>query len=174
MEKLRVIAIAAQTLDGFIARDSEQPANWSSREDKKSFAAATKDSGVVVMGRKTFDTIKKPLPSRLNLVLTSTPNKFVTIPDLLEFVDDSPPEVIQGLKGRGFESVFVIGGAQTYTEFLKYQLLNELWITIEPLVFGEGISIFTEPFYNVQSFLSQVVQLSEETIQLRYRLIYGH
>lgn len=173
MERPKVIAIAAQTLDGFIARDSEQPANWSSREDKKSFAAATKDSGVVVMGRKTFDTIGRPLPSRLNIVLTSTPDKFTTVPDILEFTNVNPPGIIQSLRKRSFESVFVIGGAQTYTEFLRAQLLDELWITIEPLVFGQGISIFTKPFYNVESSLVKVVPLNDQTIQLRYRLTYG-
>ena len=72
---------------------------------------------IVLMGRKTYESIGKPLYGRENWVLTSKKIEGVRCFSSVE-------EVLQAAQGRG---VFVIGGAQIYKAFLPF--VREMWIT---------------------------------------------
>lgn len=68
-------AIAAMSLNRVIGRGSQIP--WHLPEDFKWFKTKT-TGNVVVMGRKTFESLGKPLPGRLNVVLTRHPRRLRT------------------------------------------------------------------------------------------------
>src|SRR3989338_1485183 len=91
---MKLILIMAMTADGIIARDSQHTADWTSAADKKAFIAETKKHGVIIMGETTFATIGRPLPGRLNFILSLQPEKFQdkTQPGTLEFFKGSPKE----------------------------------------------------------------------------------
>jgi len=139
---MKIVLMIAQTVDGIIGRDSNHLVDWSSKADKQSFVSETKKHGVVIMGRTTYDTIGRPLPDRLNLILTSTPEKYrqAEIPDLLEYRSGSPPEIVQYLESQGKDSAVLAGGARTNAQFLSAGLVDELLISIEPLLFGQGLT----------------------------------
>src|SRR4029077_13639552 len=63
---MRVLILAAITVDGKIARADAEFTGWSSHEDKRLFARTSREAGVVVMGRRTFETLPAPLPGRIN------------------------------------------------------------------------------------------------------------
>lgn len=99
------IAIVAMADNGVIGRDNGLP--WKLHDDLRRFKALT-IGHTVLMGRRTFESLARPLPDRRNLVLTRDPHwsaagcVAVGTPDeALEVVGDS---------GR----LFVIGGAQVY------------------------------------------------------------
>ena len=69
---MEVFILAAQTADGFIAKNHTHAATWTSKEDKQRFVELTKDAGVIVMGSTTFKTLPKPLKNRLNVVYSNT------------------------------------------------------------------------------------------------------
>src|SRR4051794_5388172 len=71
MKKQIVSAIAAMSTNRVIGRDNQLP--WHIPEDLKYFKDTTRGH-VVIMGRKTFDSIGKPLPGRPNLVVTRDQN----------------------------------------------------------------------------------------------------
>ena len=68
---MKLTILMAQTADGKIAKASDHPANWTSKEDKAFFVEETKKHGVIIMGANTYKTIGRPLPGRLNVVLAS-------------------------------------------------------------------------------------------------------
>src|ERR1035437_1888912 len=68
---MKVIAIAAVAKNGVIGNGSELP--WSIPEDMKFFREATRDQ-IVIMGRKTLDSLGKPLPKRENAIITRNVN----------------------------------------------------------------------------------------------------
>ena len=75
---MNIFLIAAQTVDGFIARDaSHLSTRWSSKKVAQWFNSRTKQAGVIVMGRKTFDTIGRGLPGRVTIVMTRTIKSFL-------------------------------------------------------------------------------------------------
>nr|AIA17955.1 Dihydrofolate reductase [uncultured bacterium] len=169
---MKIIMIVAHTIDGFIAKSADQFIDWSSKEDKKMFREETKKAGVMIMGMTTYKTIGKPLPERLNIVLTSKADQLESIPDTLEYMNATPEEVIADLSARNFETVCVIGGARTYTEFLKAKLIDEIWLTIEPVIFGQGVTTFTDDIMGVKCYLTKFINLNENSLQLRFRLEY--
>ena len=106
--------IVAVSNDYVIGIDGELP--WHLPGDMKFFKETTTGE-VVLMGRKTFESIGQPLPSRTNLVLTTDEswdeNGTFTIND----IDDIAP----------FENIFVIGGSEIYSKFLP--LANRVYMT---------------------------------------------
>jgi len=66
---MKVILLMAMTADGMIARATEDLVNWTGKADKKYFVNVTKETGVMIMESKTFDTIGRVLPDRKRVVL---------------------------------------------------------------------------------------------------------
>ena len=163
----------AQTLDGKIGKNSQHIANWTSTEDKKSFAKITKEAGVLIMGSTTFDTIGKALPGRLNVILTSKPEKYQDKqqPGLLEFFSGSPAEVVTMLENRGYQTAALGGGAKTNAAFLKANLVDEIFMTIEPILFGSGISLAEGSEMELKLKLLGTEKINDQAIQLHYQVL---
>ncbi len=169
---MKIVIVMAQTLDGKIARDAKHCADWTSTEDKKSFAAESKKHGVIIMGSTTFDTIGRPLPGRLNIILTRDPKRYKdkAQPGLLEFIKGTPAEIVQLLESRGFTSAALGGGSKTNAAFLKAGLVDELLITIEPKIFGGGVAITEGETLDLNLELLELNKLNDHTIQFRYKI----
>jgi dihydrofolate reductase len=165
---MRVLLLAAITLDGKIARNDHELSNWSSREDKRLFARTTREAGVIIMGRSTYETMSRPLPDRLNVVMTRHPP--AGAPEGIEFTSDSPARILERLAKRGYTTAAVTGGAQVYRAFLEAGLVNELWLTVEPLTFGAGIALVGDSPLEVRATLLSVERLGENAVHLRYRV----
>ena len=86
---------------------------WNIPEDLKNFKRLTMGHPVI-MGRKTFDSIGKPLPGRFNIVISR--NKNLSLPCAV--VAHSLDEAIEIAKQQNPTEVFVIGGAQIYKKAL--------------------------------------------------------
>lgn len=170
---MKVIAIAAITADGMIGRSAGHLTNWTSKADKQMFAAASRKAGVVVLGRATFATFARPLKDRLHIVLTSQPTAFVSTPGVVEYTDAAPAEILRDLEARQFSEAIIGGGASIYRLFLESGLVDELWLTVEPVLFGAGISLLGGGSVAIRMRLLETVQLSSETVQLKYALKDG-
>ncbi|TAH32184.1 dihydrofolate reductase [Candidatus Saccharibacteria bacterium] len=138
---MNVFIIAAVTVDGFIGLDSEHTADWTGTEDKKVFVRLTKEAGTIIMGSKTFATIGRALPGRRTIVMTHNP-KAISAPDI-ETTSEAPAELLKRLEGEGTTAVAICGGASIYDIFLREGLVDELYITVVPQVFGSGLPLFT-------------------------------
>jgi dihydrofolate reductase len=133
--------IAATTADGFIAKDgNHSPMSWTSKDDKTRFIELTKRAGVVIMGSRTFETLPHPLKDRLNIVYSRS-KKF----DGVEVTQEPPETLLQNLEKRGFTEAAVCGGSKTYTAFIKARAVDRIYLTVEPVLFGQGIPLFCEP-----------------------------
>lgn len=165
---MKVFLIAALSADGFIARSTNELANWTSAEDKKLFVQLTKEAGIMVMGSTTLDTIGKALPGRRTIVYTTRPDQ-ITV-DGVEITADEPSILLDKLAKQGAETVAICGGRSIYTLFMKSGLVDELYLTIEPTVFGEGISLFSEPIESKFELLDSKL-LNPNVILLHYSVL---
>lgn len=170
---MKLILMMAMTLDGRIAKNSNQNADWTTKADKKAFIAETKKHGVIIMGDTTFEAIGKPLPGRLNLILSLEPEKYQdrVIPNTLEFMKGQPQEILKHLEKRGFESAILGGGARTNAAFLKDNLVDEILITIEPKLFGVGLNFTEGQDLDLDLDLIESKEIGDNAIQLRYKVI---
>lgn len=168
---MKTILLMAITLDGKIAKTASQLADWTSKADKKIFVAETKKAGVIVMGETTYNTIGRPLPGRLNLILSQEPQKKENIPDSLEFIKAEPKEICAMLEKRGFETVILGGGAMVNGSFLKENLIDEIWLTIEPKIFGEGLPLFNGANVDANLELISIEKIADNVLHVRYKII---
>ncbi len=160
---MKTFIIAAQSADGFIAKDQKHPAYWTSREDKKRFVELTKRAGVVIMGRATFETLHKPLSDRRVIVYSRSP---LTL-DNAEVTNLAPQVLLQKLEAEGVQEVAICGGSEIYTLFLQSQLVSKIYLTIEPILFGTGIAMFNT-IMNVHLKLVNIEKTDGGSVLLEY------
>ncbi|MCC5958166.1 MAG: dihydrofolate reductase [Rhodobacteraceae bacterium] len=111
--------IVARARNGAIGRDNTIP--WQAPEDLKFFQRETL-GGAVVMGRNTWDSLpKRPLPRRLNIVVTSRPA------DSADALFVPLDRAISAARQAGYFRIYAIGGAGIYGAFLP--LADRLLIT---------------------------------------------
>lgn len=165
-----VTMMMAITLDGKIAKDKNQLANWTSKEDKQLFMEVSKEHGVIIMGENTFKTFPKPLPNRLNVVFSY--NGGEDIENSVMWVSGDPEQVLIDLEKKSYTKALLGGGASINSLFLKHQLINEIIITIEPKLFGQGISLFSEDI-DINLELLEHRLLNANVLMLRYKVIYS-
>lgn len=103
-----ITIIVARAQNGVIGRDGKLP--WHIPADLKRFKALTMGS-VMVMGRRTFDSLPGLLPGRRHVVLTRSPDWSAAGAEVARDVDEA-------LALAGDERVTVIGGADIFTLFL--------------------------------------------------------
>jgi dihydrofolate reductase len=168
---IKTFIIVAQTADGFIAKNSDHEATWTSREDKKRFIEITKRAGVMVMGLNTFNTFPSPLPGRLHIVYSPDENASEkNIPGVVEYTKDSPADLIKKLEERGFTEVAICGGTTIYTMFMKSGLVETLYLTIEPKLFGKGMGIFNDDLdINLELMSKEITESG--TMLLEYKIV---
>lgn len=156
------------TADGKIAKNSDHFPDWTSREDKKMFARISKECGVVMMGEKTFSTFPAPLKERLNVVFTMEKNK----PEIegVKWASGSPELVLKELEEMGYEKALLGGGAFLNTLFLEKDLIDEIILTVEPKIFGQGISLFNGDF-NINLELQEIEKINDNSIVIKYKVI---
>lgn len=147
MNKPEVILIAAISIDGFIApadKETLSSTTWTSKEDWRFFTKKSKEIGTMIMGSKTFETINKALPERKMIVMTSQPERYTHYDDPnLSFTKAKPEEILADLAKQGCESVALCGGSHIYSLFMQKGLVDRMFLTVEPFVFGEGIKLFS-------------------------------
>jgi len=157
--------IAAQSLDGYIGPlDHTNSMSWTSGADKDFFKEKTKEAGVVIMGRTTFETIGKALPDRRTIVYSTEPIESVETTTL------GPIELLEQLEKEGHTQVAICGGSSIYSMFLQAGCVSKLYITIEPLLFGNGIPLFANITKTKLDLVSST-PLGKDAIVLEYNVI---
>lgn len=106
---LRLTAIVAMTPERVIGRDGGLP--WNLPQDLAFFKRTT-SGHPIVMGRKTFESIGRPLPKRRNIVLTRDETWSADGVEVIHRTDGLVD--LPGISGR----VFIIGGSEIYAAFL--------------------------------------------------------
>ena len=106
---MRITLVAAVAENGVIGRDGALP--WRLSADLRRFREITTGHHVV-MGRRTWESIGRPLPNRTNVVLSRDP--FFRPDDEAVVVEPSIEDAIARARGAGETELFVIGGAEVY------------------------------------------------------------
>ena len=170
-----VVGFAVMSLDGCLTRHDDPGTSFGSREDRAFFRAALETFDSVLAGRKTYEASRnaslwaKP-DSQLRMILTSAPEAFADAARTgdLEFVNASLEEAVARLESRGRKRCALLGGARLFADACRADLLDELWITLEPVAFGHGLRMF-EGRVDFRFALSSSEALSADTLLLKYR-----
>jgi dihydrofolate reductase len=121
---MRLVIIAAVADNGVIGHNNAMP--WRLKSDLQRFRALT-TGRPLLMGRKTFQSLARPLPGRTNIVISRDPGfsapGVVLAPAVERALDVARGDALR----RGVEEIMVVGGSQLYAELMP--LAAELRIT---------------------------------------------
>ncbi len=126
MEK---IIIAAVSKNRVIGRDGKIP--WYIKEELTHFKNTT-TGFPVLMGRKTWESLNKPLENRINIILTTNPEFSFSHPNVV--ICNSTFEALSWCEEHNYSKVFIIGGERVFEETLKIadrMIISELKFDVE-------------------------------------------
>jgi dihydrofolate reductase len=173
---MKTILIFVSSLDGKVTKWGEPNVRlWSSHQDQDYYKKVWNESRLIVMGSATFnaDTFN-PSPKHQMIVMTGHPDRYKTaeIPGQIEFTNETPVELSTRFTNKGHQQMLVVGGPHVATSFLQEQLIDELWLTIEPKIFGMGENFATDAKLDIDTRLIQIEKVNDQgTLITKYAVL---
>lgn len=118
---MKISIIVAKAKNGVIGKNNQLI--WKLSSDLKLFKKLTSGHHII-MGRKTYESVGRPLPNRISIVITR--NKNFRLPEG-HLVTHSLEEAIQICIGKHLDQVYIIGGAEIYKKAIH--IADELVVT---------------------------------------------
>lgn len=175
---MHITLVAVVSADGKLTKWNDDLAeSWSSIEDQKYFGSLIAESSLIIMGSGTYDIVKSTIAhsaGRLRVILTSEPSKYkgAELSGQLEFWSETPIEVVKKLEDMGHNEALLVGGEVVHGAFLEAKLVNEMWLTVEPKIFGIGKSFAGGVKLDVEMRLVGHEKLnSDGTMLLKYEVL---
>lgn len=169
---MKVILYMAHTINGIIARNNYDE-DFLSHENWKVFLSLVQDIGCFVVGRKTYEEVKKWKDYNFDkikatkIIISSNPD---FKPDGGYILATSPTDAIQKASKLGFKKILLTGGGTINSAFMKKGLVDEIIIDIEPFILGNGIRIFSQENFESKLKLLKVKKLKSGIVQLHYKV----
>jgi len=165
----------ANSLDNYIARE-DGAVDWilGGEEANSAMTELWKNIDAVVIGRKTYEPVLKsgtPFPTYLgvkNYVLSRTlkesPDKNV------EVIQKDAAEFIRTLKTEEGKGIFVMGGGLLAKPLFEANLIDELRVSIHPVLLGSGIPLFHEMSHQIDLELIKCKSFKNGCVSITYRV----
>jgi len=134
MAQPAISMIVARSQNHVIGRDNQMP--WKISADLQFFKRVTMGHPVI-MGRKTWESIGRPLPGRRNIVVTHNQNLQLQGGEVVHSLEEALNSLAE------FPRVFVIGGEQLFTQ--AFPLADRLYLTEIKLDIQDGDTFFEIP-----------------------------
>lgn len=176
-EEMKVILAMVISLNGKSTKGFKPPKLWASKADQIHFQSLIAKNNLIVMGKNTFVTSKddvKLSKGKLRIVMVRNSVEFngLTVPNQLEFTSESPKQLVNRLTKSGYKQMLLVSGPKLNSAFLKGKLVDELWLTLEPDIFGVGIGLVDQELLDVKLRLLSSKKLNSiGTLLLKYQVI---
>jgi dihydrofolate reductase len=176
MNNRKLILYIAASLDGYIAKPGDDlsflDAVQKEGEDY-GYSAFISQVDTVIMGRKTFDWVFKainnvPHPDKETYIITRTAREPI---GKTQFYTGDVSELVRELKAKPGGVIYCDGGAQLANTLCKEGLLDEIIVSIIPVLLGGEVRLFEEGIPERQ--LELVGSRAYETglVQVHYRVL---
>jgi dihydrofolate reductase len=170
MNNMKITLYMAISIDGFIARPNDDT-RWVSDTDWKSFQSKIKENGCIVMGKRTYEASGNDFPYKdaLNVVLTK--DRLLSSNDEnVIFSALSPIELVKYLEIKGVNKLLLIGGSKINGAFLQTNLIDEIILSVHPIILNDGIRIFSQINKESNLIFLDSKTLPEGLVHLRYKV----
>jgi dihydrofolate reductase len=175
---MKVSMLMVSSLNGKVTNgDNPDVTSWTSPEDAKLFLDLKEKHNLLVMGRGTFEAARahmKLQPDKLRVVLTRHPHQYAkdTVKGSLEFTDESPTELVARLEKQGYKEMLLLGGSEINALFVQEGLVDQIRLTVEPVVFASGKELIGPTHRPMSLALQEMHRLNENgTLHFVYDVI---
>lgn len=164
--KTRFVAFVASSVDGRISLAEKTMPDWTSKEDWRFFQNSLSRVDAVVVGTNTYQAAAARLRKRNTFVFSDRVNG-LRRRGSVTFINPASVDLTELLSH--YKTVAVLGGGMVYRTMLEMNLLDEIYITVEPLIFGRGKEMFVGCTRTTRLRLVSVHRLnSSGTLLLHY------
>jgi dihydrofolate reductase len=170
---MNISVYLASSVNGLISNRANVP-NWLSQEYGQGLLSISQTKKAVIMGKRTYEILIPdllPLKEDGTIVVLTHDVAATPVQSNVVFTDGTPAEIVQILEERGHDRAVIIGGTQTVTAFAKARLVDELYLVVEPVLFGGGLPLLADIDADYKLSLLRVHKLNAHTLRLHYRLM---
>ena len=153
---ITVAAIAAMSKNFAIGKDNQLL--WHIPDDFRHFKETTMGKPII-MGRKTYESLGKPLPGRANIVITSKPEQIEGDVITVATIDEAIDKAKQIATDTSVYEIFIIGGGQIYEAAMPQT--QRIYLTVINQDY-EGDTFF--PKINPAEWDERIIQSAEEPV----------
>ena len=159
----------ATSLDGYIAGPDGE-IDWLFTDQDYGYRPFIACVDTVVMGRKTYDICLTfgdyPYPDMPNYVWSRTRHGR---DNHATFVSGDIAELLRGLKRQAGKTIWLVGGSALVGEAVTHDLLDEVIVSVHPLLLGDGVPLFPRGLPKTQFQLITADTFNTGLVQLTYR-----
>ncbi|WPR71216.1 dihydrofolate reductase family protein [Flavobacterium sp. NG2] len=175
MNNRKLILYIACSLDGYIAKPNDDLSFLNSVQkegEDYGYSSFISTIDTVIIGRKTYDWvinqgIEFPHADKESYIITRTTKEKE---GNLTFYNGNLPDLVKKLKSKNGKNIFCDGGAEIVHELLKEKLLDEIIISIIPILVGDGIRLFKSDRPEQELTLLSSKNYDSGLVQLHYKI----
>ncbi len=174
MKQRKSVLFIAATLDGYIAT-KDHNLDWLFNvegEGDNGISEFYSTVDTIIMGRTTYDWIMAhedvfPYKGKECYVFSRTPKEDT---EYISFVNKDVDSFTKELKSRSGKNIWVMGGSELISHFIKEKLIDEIIVTIAPVLLGSGIPLFRQNDFQTLLRLNSINRFNQ-FVELRYEVI---
>ena len=165
MRKVRLFI--ASSLDGYIARE-DGSVDWLFSDADYGYSECYGSIDAVVMGRKTYEKSLEfeeyPFRGKKAYVFSRSAKK-----KGVEFVSDVVGFMKKLVRSKG-KDIWLVGGSEIVSTFLNEGLIDEIILSVHPVILGRGIPLFKNVWKEVWLKLQKSLSFDSGLVQIHYTL----
>jgi len=145
----KYILLAAVSIDGKINKNNKHSSNWTSTEDKDHLHKILDQCDLVLVGNRTYQLAKQALALRNCLVFSHATKKSKAN---CTYINPQKTDIKKFIAQNKYKKIAILGGTAIYDFTMAHNMLDEIYLTIEPIIFGSGLSIFDTFVKKINAF----------------------
>lgn len=172
MDRPKISIYIATSIDGYIAR-KDGGLDWLDRvggfDEDYEFQKLLDSIDALIIGRKTYEvatTVSDPYPGKRVVVLSNSLN---SVRKDMELYHGDVAELLARLHKDGIKHIWIDGGT-TISQFLSYQMVDMMTLSIIPVILGSGIPLFNGIDKEIPCRVISSQTYPSGLIQLRYEI----
>ena len=168
----KIILYSAMSLDGFVAR-TDGSVDWLFADTGEDYGYGNfyEQIDITLMGNRTYRQVLTfgnfPYADKTNYVFTR--NTATKDDEHVQFVHEDLVGFATDLKQQPGKDIWLVGGGQINTVFLNAALIDEMILSVHPLILGSGIPLFAGNPATTDFSLQHTQAFDRGLVQLRYR-----
>ena len=171
---MKVVLSMAVSLNGMVAREDGQE-DWLPAVGWDDFLADVNRFGNFIMGRQTYELVQSLYPDHNFDDIDGVPKIIVTRNENYQasesyIVVHSPEDALEFLAKNNIETAMLIGGGKINSQFLKRNLVDEVWLTYSPHILGKGRPVIDPENLDIVLTLTSIEQRSLGRVHTKYSI----
>ena len=169
---MKISIYIAISTNGLISNSRNVP-DWLSPEYDQGFGLICQRKNAVIMGKTTYNIISPdylPLKEKGTTVVLTTDDQAKSDNPTVVFTKSRAIEIVEMLAKMGHSEAVIIGGAKTMSEFINARLVDDIFLVMEPVLFGSGLPLLKDVELELKLNLQGVKKLNDNTVQLHYTI----